>query len=262
MATLTDDNYVDKAENVIKSLNRNTRDFRNPDAFLLTTSKIRNLLSLTSTLFDESKVRDYEALADKIAYLRVQFVYQSGRETAVKDLVKKAEILDILKPYVIDIGLPEIDIVLSLIEAISRKYKIQPSKMYPIRILCDELIKEITESIYITSKKKNEYNQQLIQYKKEAEKIEIISNLEEIVKDDFKDRFIMQILIIILIAFLTVGALIFMEKYQIKKVKEMILLIFFLILVSVFLVLGIVIILKSLKEPKETWNQWQREKNN
>ncbi|EUB41600.1 MULTISPECIES: hypothetical protein [Fusobacterium] len=172
------------------------------------------------------------------------------------------EILDILKPYVIDIGLPEIDIVLSLIEAISRKYKIQPSKMYPIRILCDELIKEITESIYITSKKKNEYNQQLIQYKKEAEKIEIISNLEEIVKDDFKDRFIMQILIIILIAFLTVGALIFMEKYQIKKVKEMILLIFFLILVSVFLVLGIVIILKSLKEPKETWNQWQREKNN
>lgn len=172
------------------------------------------------------------------------------------------EILDILKPYVIDIGLPEIDMVLSLIEAISRKYKIQPSKMYPIRILCDELIKEITESIYITSKKKNEYNQQLIQYKKEAEKIEIISNLEEIVKDDFKDRFIMQILIIILIAFLTVGALIFMEKYQIKKVKEMILLIFFLILVSVFLVLGIVIILKSLKEPKETWNQWQREKNN
>ena len=93
MATLTDDNYVDKAENVIKSLNRNTRDFRNPDAFLLTTSKIRNLLSLTSTL----KVRDYAALADKIAYLRVQFVYQSGRETAVKDLVKKAEILDILK---------------------------------------------------------------------------------------------------------------------------------------------------------------------
>ena len=97
MAILTDDNYVDKAENVIKSLNRNTRDSRNPEAFLLTTSKIRNLLNLTSTLFDESKVREDKDLADKIAYLRVQFVYQSGRETAVKDLVKKAEILDILK---------------------------------------------------------------------------------------------------------------------------------------------------------------------
>ena len=94
MAILTDDNYVDKAEKVIKSLNRNKRD---PKLFVLTTSKIRNLLNLTSTLFDESKVREYKDLADKIAYLRVQFVYQSGRETSVKDLVKKAEILDILK---------------------------------------------------------------------------------------------------------------------------------------------------------------------
>lgn len=56
MAILTDDNYVDKAENVIKSLSRNTRDFRNPEAFFLTTSKIRNLLSLTSTLFDEARL--------------------------------------------------------------------------------------------------------------------------------------------------------------------------------------------------------------
>lgn len=94
MAILTDNNYVDKAEKVIKSLNRNKRD---PKLFLLTTSKIRNLLNLTSTLFDESKVREYKDLADKIAYLRVQFVYQSGRETSVKDLVNKAEILDILK---------------------------------------------------------------------------------------------------------------------------------------------------------------------
>ena len=94
MAILTDNNYVDKAEKVIKSLNRNKRD---PKLFVLTTSKIRNLLNLTSTLFDESKVREYKDLADKIAYLRVQFVYQSGRETSVKDLVKKAEILYILK---------------------------------------------------------------------------------------------------------------------------------------------------------------------
>ena len=97
MAILTDDNYVDKAEKIIKSLNH-TKDHRNNKIkFFLTTTKIRNLLNLTSNLFDESKVRSYKELADKIAYLRVQFVYQSGRETAVKDLVKKAEILDILK---------------------------------------------------------------------------------------------------------------------------------------------------------------------
>ena len=97
MAILTDDNYVDKAEKVIKSLNRNTRNFRNPDAFFLTTTQIRNLLNLTSNLFAESKIREYKELADKIAYLRVQFVYQAGREPSVKDLVRKAEILAALK---------------------------------------------------------------------------------------------------------------------------------------------------------------------
>ena len=97
MAILTDDNYVDKAEAAIKSLKRNNRDRRNPDAFLLTTSKIRHLLSLTSALFDESNVKGYPDLQDKIAYLRVQFVYQSGREFAVKDLVQQDQILEALK---------------------------------------------------------------------------------------------------------------------------------------------------------------------
>ena len=67
MAILTDDNYVDKAEKVIKSLNH-TKDHRNNKIkFFLTTTKIRNLLNLTSNLFDESKVRSYKELADKIA---------------------------------------------------------------------------------------------------------------------------------------------------------------------------------------------------
>ena len=97
MAILTDDNYVDKAEKVIKSLNH-TKDHRNNKIkFFLTTTKIRNLLNLTSNLFDESKIREYKELADKIAYLRVQFVYQAGREPSVKDLVRKAEILAALK---------------------------------------------------------------------------------------------------------------------------------------------------------------------
>lgn len=92
MAILTDDTYVDKAEKAIQSLNRNDRG-----RFQLTTSQIRNLLSLTSTLYDDSHVKKYSDLSDKIAYLRVQFVYQAGREKAVKDFVSKAEILEALK---------------------------------------------------------------------------------------------------------------------------------------------------------------------
>lgn len=97
MAILTDENYVDKAEKAIKNLKRNERDKRNPDAFLLTTSKIRNLLNLTSNLYDESNSKDYCRLKDKVAYLRVQFVYQAGREFSVKNLVEEADILRALQ---------------------------------------------------------------------------------------------------------------------------------------------------------------------
>lgn len=93
MAILTDDNYVDKAEKVINSL---IRKKNNPNVFILKTSKIRKLLGLTSTLYDESRVRDYNDLKDKILYLRVQYIYQAGLEISVKDLVIKGEIIDAL----------------------------------------------------------------------------------------------------------------------------------------------------------------------
>lgn len=95
MVFLTDDNYVDKAENVINSLKR-IRKKNNSDTFFLTTSKIRKLLSLTSTLYDESRVCEYDDLKDKIAYLKVQYIYQAGKEPSVKDLVIKGEIIEAL----------------------------------------------------------------------------------------------------------------------------------------------------------------------
>ena len=92
MAILTDDTYVDKAQDVIGRLKTNKFG-----KYSLTTSKIRNLLSMTSALFDESKAKRFDQLTDKLAYLRVQYVYQAGREAAVRDLVEKGEILEALK---------------------------------------------------------------------------------------------------------------------------------------------------------------------
>ncbi|MFC3931595.1 type III-A CRISPR-associated protein Csm2 [Streptococcus dentapri] len=107
MAILTDENYVDKAERVIKGLSYKSNKNGEP-IYYLTTSQIRNLLSLTSSLFDESNVKTFKELSDKLAYLRVQFVYQSGRNSVrdknqrkdyfpVKELVENAQILEILK---------------------------------------------------------------------------------------------------------------------------------------------------------------------
>ena len=95
---LTDD-YVDKADLVIHTLDSDKKQLNNGKIkFKLTSTQIRNLAALTSNLFDESKTKnDIEELREKISYLRIQFVYQSGREPAVEDFVKKAGLLEALK---------------------------------------------------------------------------------------------------------------------------------------------------------------------
>lgn len=101
MAILTDENYVDKAERAISLLEKD-----NKGNYLLTTSQIRNLLSLCSFLYDRSKERKFDELINDVSYLRVQFVYQSGRNSVkvnrqtffpIKDLVEKGQILEALK---------------------------------------------------------------------------------------------------------------------------------------------------------------------
>ncbi|MCL2020035.1 MAG: type III-A CRISPR-associated protein Csm2 [Oscillospiraceae bacterium] len=91
-------NYVDKAEAVINEL-------RKPDergkTQILTTSQIRKQLAMTAELSTLAEKETNDTLNDelqsRIEYLRVQFVYQAGREPQVKSFVEKAKILEILK---------------------------------------------------------------------------------------------------------------------------------------------------------------------
>ena len=90
----TDDTYVNEAEAVIQEMKQtNFRESRDS----LTMSQLRNLSSLTSNIYDEVQNNDVSQVSDKLAYLRVQFVYQSGRNAAIKKLVELADILGILK---------------------------------------------------------------------------------------------------------------------------------------------------------------------
>ncbi len=94
---LSQENYVDKAEKVIKSLaapNKMGRD-------MITTSQIRNLLAMTADIYNEVCLSLDETLSEeilgKIQYLRVRFVYEAGRDPRhMKDFVEKAEILKCL----------------------------------------------------------------------------------------------------------------------------------------------------------------------
>jgi CRISPR-associated protein Csm2 len=89
-----EDTYVDEAENVIKKLKGS--NFRHGKDNL-TTSQIRNLLSLISTIFNDLSFKEVSQLTDKLSYLRIQIVYQSGRNAAVKDLVETGQILELLE---------------------------------------------------------------------------------------------------------------------------------------------------------------------
>lgn len=173
-----------------------------------------------------------------------------------KENIAKAnnEILTVLKPYIIDIGFPEIEIVSSLIEATARKYKIQSSQMYTIENLCDELIKEITESIYITSEKKNEYNKQLIEYKKIVER-NVENTCIENQKEDFRNRLDLNFFMTIPITFATMVILLLSEKYKLNKVEKQNFLFMLIPVLMVMLVIAIMlsirIIIRRLKGEKK-----------
>jgi len=93
---LDNQNYVDEAERVIKSLSKNQRT----GAIELTTSKIRNLLSMSTDIYNEVIHDNQEHLSEEIQgrvqYLRLRVVYEAGREKVVKDFIEKAHIVELI----------------------------------------------------------------------------------------------------------------------------------------------------------------------
>lgn len=100
---IDEQNYVDKAEAVIKKLSSKVtkrRDGKEIPVPMVTTSKIRNLLAMSADIYNEIQGLQEEELNDEICgrieYLRVRFIYESGREPKVKELVEESKLLDVL----------------------------------------------------------------------------------------------------------------------------------------------------------------------
>lgn len=100
MKTITEANYVDQAENVIKTLKNKKNERTGRPVSMVTTSKIRNLLAMTADIYNEVEKKQEEKLTpeivSRIQYLRLRFVYEAGREPRVRDLVTQAKLLDVL----------------------------------------------------------------------------------------------------------------------------------------------------------------------
>lgn len=99
MEIITETNYVDHAERVIESMI--IKDKSGSDKINLTTSKIRNLLSMVNNLQalikQEKEPEISGELMSKVQYLKMRFAYEAGREQSVKDFVKKASIMEIIE---------------------------------------------------------------------------------------------------------------------------------------------------------------------
>lgn len=97
---ITEGTYVDKAEGVIKKLATKIDKKGRPNE-LVTTSKLRNLLAMTSDIYNEvlSLQTDQldERLSGRIEYLRIRYIYEAGREPKVKELITEAQIPEIIK---------------------------------------------------------------------------------------------------------------------------------------------------------------------
>ncbi len=90
--------YVEKAEKVITELKEN-KDKRGNTKWI-TTSKIRNLLAMSADIYNEVLGKEETLSAEvkeRIDYLRVRFVYESGRDGDVKKFVEKAGIIPALQ---------------------------------------------------------------------------------------------------------------------------------------------------------------------
>lgn len=100
---INESNYVDKAEEVIKSLKAKGKENKRTGEreIQLTTSKIRNLLAMTDDIYNEVMNQNDDALSEdvgsRISYLRIRFIYEAGRDNNVGEFVEQAKILDILK---------------------------------------------------------------------------------------------------------------------------------------------------------------------
>ena len=124
-----------------------------------------------------------------IVYFITNWLYKRKDNSKYLEQINRAnlDIIQVLKPYVAERGLPEKEIVDAIIVSTARKYKVKSDELYTIRIICEELIREIIENVYVSSEKKQEYAKQLQEYlhKLDAEKIKdfLISDIEKEIKN-------------------------------------------------------------------------------
>lgn len=98
--TITEENFVERAEKAIKEL----IEMKNPKTGhvepRVTTSQIRNLLAMSADIYNDvillREDRLPESICGRIQYLKVRMIYEAGRTSEVRRLVENANLLKIV----------------------------------------------------------------------------------------------------------------------------------------------------------------------
>ncbi len=92
---------------------------------------------------------------------------KNGYITSVNSANK--QVINLLKAYVVDKGLPDYQIVNSIISATAREFSVKREEMYDVIVICEELIKEIIGNVYVSSDQKQKYLEDLRLYMEQVE---------------------------------------------------------------------------------------------
>lgn len=113
-----------------------------------------------------------------LVYLLTNFIIKKkGKKEYFKQVnVANQSIIDNLKPYVSEQGLPNILIFNSLVVSTARKYSVKVEDMYSVKDFCEELIREIISDVYVSSDKKRQYSDSLVSYMSSIEDMRKESN--------------------------------------------------------------------------------------
>ncbi|MBO5171231.1 MAG: hypothetical protein J6B70_10900 [Oscillospiraceae bacterium] len=123
-----------------------------------------------------------------IVYFITNWLYKRKDNSKYLEQIENAnlDIIRTLKPYVAEKGLPSKEVIDAIIVSTARKHKVKSEELYSIRIICEELIREIIENAYVSSDKKQEFSQQLSEYlyqaNAEQQRSVLISEIEKEIK--------------------------------------------------------------------------------
>lgn len=101
-----------------------------------------------------------------IVFFVTKFIAKKAGKKEYNQQVKNANscVINALKPYIADCGLPKKEVFKAIIDSTARKFGVSTEDMFSAEIFCEELIQEIITDVYVPSDKKEDYTKELSEY--------------------------------------------------------------------------------------------------